>query len=39
MKSLIVLVAACLVLAGCNTMKGLGQDIEDLGNRIQKKAQ
>jgi predicted small secreted protein len=39
MKSLIVLIAACLALAGCNMMKGLGQDIEDLGNRIQKKAQ
>ena len=39
MKSLIALLLACAVLAGCNTRKGLGQDIEDLGNRIQKKAQ
>ena len=41
MKSLITFVlAACLVaLGGCNTMEGLGKDLRELGERIQKKAQ
>jgi predicted small secreted protein len=34
-----VLIAAALTLAGCNTMQGLGQDIEKLGDKIQKKAE
>ena len=39
MKPMIaVLIAAALALAGCNTMQGLGQDIEKLGDKIQKKA-
>jgi predicted small secreted protein len=33
-----ILIAAALSLAGCNTMQGLGQDIEKLGDKIQKKA-
>jgi len=41
MKKLIMLsVIACLVaLAGCNTMQGLGKDVQQLGNKIEKKAQ
>ncbi|MBV5331031.1 entericidin A/B family lipoprotein [bacterium] len=40
MKPMIaVLIAAAFVLAGCNTMQGLGQDIEKLGDKIQKKAE
>ena len=41
MKTRIVLVLLALwigVLSGCNTMQGLGRDIETLGDRIQKKS-
>jgi predicted small secreted protein len=34
-----LLAALLLVLAGCNAMHGLGKDIEQLGDKIQKKAQ
>ena len=34
----IVLLAA-FVLAGCNTMAGLGRDIETLGGKIENKAE
>jgi len=37
MKPMIaVLIAAALALAGCNTVEGLGQDIEKAGESIQK---
>ena len=37
MKPMIaVLIAAALTLAGCNTVDGLGQDIEKAGDAIQK---
>jgi len=37
MKPMIaVLIAAALVLAGCNTVRGGGQDIEKAGDAIQK---
>jgi predicted small secreted protein len=40
MKPMItILIAAALTLAGCNTMQGLGADIENLGDKIQKKAE
>ncbi len=29
------LIAALLALAGCNTMRGIGQDIEKLGSTIE----
>jgi predicted small secreted protein len=32
------LIAASLALAGCNTMRGLGQDIEKAGSAIEKSA-
>jgi predicted small secreted protein len=30
------LVSVCIVLAGCNTVRGVGQDIEAAGKGIQK---
>ena len=37
MKPMIaVLIAAALALAGCNTIRGVGQDIEKAGDSIQK---
>jgi predicted small secreted protein len=40
MRSLVaLLIAACVLLAGCNTMEGLGQDIEAAGQGIKNKAQ
>ena len=39
-KWIVLVLAASLVsLAGCNTMRGLGKDIEQVGDKIQKKAQ
>jgi predicted small secreted protein len=37
-KRLFVLVATIVVLAGCNTMAGLGKDMERAGEKIQEKA-
>jgi predicted small secreted protein len=34
-----LLAAWLAALAGCNTMQGLGRDLEQLGDKIQKKAQ
>jgi len=33
---LALMIAAALVLAGCNTVRGVGQDIEKAGESIQK---
>ncbi len=38
MKRMIMLVLALMVLAGCNTMRGVGQDVEKAGEAIQRKA-
>jgi len=39
MKSMItVLFAAALTLTGCNTIEGMGQDIEKAGETIEKAA-
>ena len=38
MKRLLVLLATIVVLAGCNTMAGLGKDMERAGEKIQDKA-
>jgi len=35
---LILIALSTLALAACNTMHGLGQDMENLGDKIQKKA-
>jgi predicted small secreted protein len=37
-KRLFVLIATIVVLAGCNTMAGLGKDMEVAGEKIQAKA-
>ncbi len=34
-----LIVLAAVVLAGCNTMQGLGKDVEKTGEAIQRKAQ
>ena len=34
-----VFITAALLLAGCNTMHGLGHDVEKAGEKIQKKAE
>ncbi len=38
MKMLALAVVAMFVLVGCNTMAGLGKDIEKTGEKIQDKA-
>lgn len=35
----LALLAYAMLLAGCNTMEGLGKDISKLGNKIEKKAE
>jgi predicted small secreted protein len=35
MKTIVALLAAALVLAACNTMKGMGQDIQKAGEKIE----
>jgi predicted small secreted protein len=37
MKTLTVLIASCLLLflVGCNTVKGAGQDIQKVGEKIE----
>ena len=39
MKRVITLMVAMLVLAGCNTVAGVGKDVEKAGEAIQRKAQ
>lgn len=36
MRKLLILMMCALVLAGCNTMRGVGKDIEQAGEAIQK---
>ena len=38
MKTFAVWFALCLALAGCNTMAGLGQDMQQAGANLQQKA-
>ena len=38
MKKTIALVLAALVLAGCNTMEGLGKDLQKGGEKLEKAA-
>ena len=38
MKKVVVLLAVAFILAGCNTMKGFGQDVEKVGGKIEEKA-
>ncbi len=39
MRKTIALVMAALVLAGCNTMEGLGKDIKKGGEKLEKAAE
>ena len=32
------LIAVALLLAGCNTMRGFGQDVQKVGDKIEEKA-
>ena len=32
------LLAAAVLLAGCNTMRGFGQDVQKVGDKIEEKA-
>jgi entericidin B len=36
---MLLIFAALAVLAGCNTMRGVGQDVEEGGEAIQKSTQ
>jgi len=38
MKKIVVLFAIAFLLAGCNTVKGFGQDVEKVGGKIEEKA-
>ena len=38
MKKFIVILAAVLTLAGCNTIAGMGKDIEAAGSAVDKAA-
>jgi predicted small secreted protein len=39
MKQIIAILFCVLVLAGCNTVRGMGQDIEKAGEALQKSSQ
>jgi len=39
MKKLFVLIAAVIAVAGCNTISGMGQDVEAAGKAVDKAAQ
>jgi predicted small secreted protein len=36
MKRMMMIMVALLVLAGCNTVRGVGQDVEKAGEAIKK---
>lgn len=36
MNKMLAIVVCALILAGCNTVRGVGQDIEKAGEAIQK---
>jgi len=37
-KTITTLIAAAIVLAGCNTMKGFGEDMQKVGQKIEDSA-
>jgi predicted small secreted protein len=39
MRKIIVIVMAAFMLVGCNTLHGMGQDIEKAGEAVQKSTQ
>ncbi len=38
MSKLMMMVLVAIVLAGCNTMNGMGKDMEKAGEAVQKKS-
>jgi len=38
-KMIFIVLVLCLVLAGCETFKGFGQDMQNAGNWIERKAE
>ncbi|WP_140627860.1 entericidin A/B family lipoprotein [Methylibium rhizosphaerae] len=34
-RALLTLIASLFVLAGCNTMEGLGKDVQKVGDKIE----
>jgi entericidin A len=38
MKTIVTLFAVAFLLVGCNTMRGLGQDVQKAGEKIEDKA-
>jgi entericidin A len=38
MKRMLGLIVVAVLLAGCNTMQGLGQDVQKVGDKIEEKA-
>ena len=38
MKKIIALLAVAFLLAGCNTVKGFGQDVQKVGDKIEEGA-
>jgi predicted small secreted protein len=38
MKKIVVLLAVAFVLAGCNTVRGFGQDVQKAGEKLEEKA-
>ncbi|PWF47968.1 entericidin A/B family lipoprotein [Massilia glaciei] len=38
MKKLIAFAAIALFLAGCNTMQGFGQDVQKVGDKVERAA-
>ena len=39
MNKIIAIMLSALILAGCNTVRGVGQDIEKAGEAVQKSTQ
>lgn len=38
MKTMLIMLATVFTLVACNTMQGLGKDVENTGEKIQQKA-
>jgi entericidin A len=38
MKTIVTLLAAAFLLAGCNTVRGFGQDVQKAGEKLEEKA-